>query len=111
MAERRNKVYKKSSLPYSFNYKIVKAFDGDRCPICNYVMGRHFDSEFGIVSTNRIPTIQHNKPIANGGLHEIDNISIICKQCNITIKNNETPKLNNNKVKEVWYKWQKNTIG
>lgn len=103
MAER-NKIYKDSSLPYSFNYKIVKFFTGKNCPICQSKMERTYDSEFGIVSNNRIPTVQHNKPLSKGGLHEIDNISVICKQCNVTLRNTETQKLNNDEVKKIWLK-------
>jgi uncharacterized phage protein (TIGR02220 family) len=58
--------------------------------------------EDGIESNNRIPTIQHNKPISKGGKHELGNISVICKECNVTIRDEETGELNAAEVIEVW---------
>ena len=101
---KRNEVYKMSSLPYSFNYKIVKMFYGKNCPICNCTMQRTYYKDLGFSTNLRIPSIQHNLPISKGGLHELDNISIICKHCNITVKNIETSKLNSDEVKELWLK-------
>jgi hypothetical protein len=94
----RQKAYKESSLPYSFDYKIRQAFYGEICPVCGCAMEK--DKEFGL--TNRIPTIQHNKPISKGGKHDLENISVICKDCNITIKDNKTNKLNNSEVITTW---------
>ena len=109
MAKRRNELYKNSSLPYSFNYKIVKEFYGKNCPICNAKMMVYRDDD-GIVSRNRIPSIQHNIPISQGGLHELGNISVICKQCNITIKDTPTGDLNAREVTEIWQS-RSDTIG
>jgi hypothetical protein len=89
---------KESDLPYSFGYKIRSAFYGKQCPICNSNMS--IDREFGI--KNRIPTIQHNKPISKGGKHKLGNISVICRQCNVTIKDKETGFLNAKEVIKVW---------
>ena len=90
----RQKVYKESSLPYSFNYKIRNAFVGKKCPICECTMSH---------SNNLVrPTIQHNLPISKGGLHELGNISVICSSCNSSIRDNETEKLNAEEVIEVW---------
>ncbi len=96
----RQKAYKNSSLPYSFDYKIRHAFYGEPCPVCGALMQR--DNIDGIITDNRIPTIQHNIPISKGGVHELGNISVICKQCNITIKDNETGDLNADEVINVW---------
>lgn len=86
---------KESDLPYSFEYKIRNAFYGEKCPICGVVMDNTYDKN--------IPTIQHNIPISKGGKHEIDNISVVCRGCNCSIKNDETtPPYNNEKVKEIW---------
>jgi hypothetical protein len=49
------------------------------------------------------PTIQHNVPISLGGKHEIDNISVICNQCNSSIQNRQvTEPYNTEMVKAVW---------
>lgn len=97
----RQKAYEKSSLPYSFEYKIKQEFYGEICPVCGCVMASSVD-ECGISSSNRIPSIQHNVPISKGGEHELGNISVICKQCNITLKDTETGRLNADKVIEKW---------
>lgn len=96
----RQKAYRESDLPYSFEYKIRQAFTGKKCPICGAVMAR--DYEDGIESNNRIPTIQHNKPISKGGKHELGNISVICHHCNVTLQDTETDDLNAAEVIQVW---------
>lgn len=97
----RKTAYKMSDLPYSFDYKIRQAFWGKKCPICNCTMSGSVD-EMGIEASNRTPTIQHNKPLSKGGKHELGNISVICKQCNITIQDKETGELNAKEVIDVW---------
>ena len=96
----RQKAYKESNLPYSFEYKIRQAFTGRNCPICGAKMQEEIDN--GIVTRNRIASIQHNIPISKGGKHELGNISVICKECNVTIKDTITDKLNAQEVIEVW---------
>lgn len=98
----RQKAYRESSLPYSFEYKIRQAFTGRPCPICGAIMQRDFED--GIETRNRIPTIQHNVPISKGGRHELGNISVICKECNITLQDTETNDLNAVEVIEEWEK-------
>lgn len=93
--EMREAAYKRSSLPYSFEYKIKYEFEGKPCPVCGFPMR---NIENGI----HRPTIQHNIPISKGGEHELDNISIICHSCNVSIRANETGKLNNDEVKVAW---------
>lgn len=88
--------YKESSLPYSFTYKIRRAFGGHPCPIC----GKTMSSSYKLC----LPTVQHNIPISKGGKHEIDNISVICESCNTSIQDNETGSLNNAEVVEMWDK-------
>lgn len=97
MAERRKIAYKNSDLPYSFEYKMRNAFIGKRCPVCGEIMGY---GDFG--TTLHFPSIQHNIPISKGGEHKLGNISIICKNCNVSIKNNITGELNAKEVAEVW---------
>lgn len=94
--DKRKIAYAESSLPYSFSYKIKRAFDGKKCPVCGITMN----------ASNSLtkPTIQHNIPISYGGEHEIDNISVICESCNSSIKNKETPPLNNLEVIDTWDK-------
>ena len=99
----RQKAYRESSLPYSFEYKIRQAFVGEKCPICGCVM----NYENNLVQ----PTIQHNKPISKGGKHELGNISVVCRKCNTSIQDNETDALNNEKVIEIWDKLQCQTSG
>lgn len=94
----RQMAYDKSSLPYSFDYKIRNAFYGKTCPVCGVTMA--VDKEFG--GRNSIPSIQHNVPISKGGEHEIGNISVICKQCNVTLQDKETDSLNADEVAVVW---------
>lgn len=98
----RKKIEKESSLPYSFSYKIRQAFMLESCPICNCVMGYAERDEIGMILRNPMPTIQHNIPLSKGGKHEIDNISVICHLCNVSIKDNITGDLNNKLVKEKW---------
>lgn len=100
---KRQEAYKNSSLPYSFDYKIKHIFYGRKCPICGCEMKTNVD-ETGVVSDNRLPTIQHNVPISKGGEHELGNISVICKQCNITIQDKETGDLNAEEVIKEWEK-------
>jgi 5-methylcytosine-specific restriction endonuclease McrA len=88
--------YKNSSLPYSFNYKITRAFEGRKCPICNREMMSSYK--------NCMPTVQHNLPLSKGGVHELENISVICEHCNTSIKDKETDKLNNKDVINIWDK-------
>ena len=97
----RKLAYKRSSLPYSFDYKIKNAFHGKECPVCGFKMQKSID-EAGVISDNRLPTIQHNKPISKGGEHELGNISVICHQCNVSIQDEETDELNAQEVVEVW---------
>lgn len=106
ISENRKIAYKQSDLPFSFEYKIRTAFNGKPCPICGSKMKEYID-EFGIVSKNRIATIQHNKPISKGGKHELGNISVICRQCNVTIQDYETGSLNADEVAETWLKMNK----
>lgn len=83
-----------SELPYSFKYKIRQKFNGKYCPVCNFKMNQN--------STLRSPSIQHNKPLSKGGMHEINNISVVCRSCNNSIKNKETGSLNNCEVVIIW---------
>ena len=86
--------YANSSLPYSFTYKIRRAFEGKICPVCGKVMSSSYKQSQ--------PTIQHNTPISKGGEHEIDNISVICESCNTSIRDKETDELNNSEVIDTW---------
>lgn len=90
----RQKAYRESSLPYSFEYKIRSAFLWKKCPICGCTMSY----ENNLVA----PTIQHNIPISKGGRHELGNISVICRSCNSSIQDTETGKLNADEVIEAW---------
>lgn len=92
--DKRKLAYQNSSLPYSFTYKIRRAFDGCICPSC----GKRMTSSY----RNAMPTIQHNLPISKGGEHEIDNISVICESCNTSIRDNVTEDFNNAEVIEKW---------
>lgn len=99
---RRRQVESESSLPYSFKYKIRNAFIGKICPVCGRTMKSHFDREIGYSYNGHMPSIQHNIPISKGGKHELGNISVICRTCNISIQDNETGELNAKEVIEVW---------
>lgn len=94
--DKRKLAYKNSSLPYSFTYKIKRAFEGVECPICKRTMTSS--------NKNTMPTIQHNIPISKGGEHELGNISVICYDCNCSIKDKETDNLNNEEVVKTWDK-------
>lgn len=90
----RQKAYKDSSLPYSFEYKIRNAFVGEKCPVCGCTMN---------FANNLVnPTIQHNVPISKGGRHELGNISVICRSCNSSIRDKETSQLNAEEVIKRW---------
>ena len=96
----RQKAYEESSLPYSFEYKVKKAFEGKPCPCCGSLMQENFED--GIITKNRIPSIQHNLPISKGGKHELGNISVICKECNVSLRDTETSNLNEQEVIDIW---------
>ena len=98
----RKQAYKESSLPYSFTYKIKRAFENKICPICGKTMTTTYRTA--------MPTIQHNLPISKGGKHELDNISVICDSCNSSVRDTETGELNNADVVEMWDKiiWAEN---
>lgn len=100
-ATKRQIAYKESELPYSFDYKIKRVFYGKPCPICGAKMDTRAD-DMGISTRDRIPSIQHNIPISKGGTHSLDNISVICKKCNISIQDKETGELNNAEVVKEW---------
>ena len=92
--DKRKIAYKNSSLPYSFTYKMKRAFEGKICPVCGKTMSSSYKLS--------MPTIQHNIPISKGGEHELDNISVICESCNVSIRDTETGSLNNAEVIEMW---------
>lgn len=92
--DKRKLAYKESSLPYSFEYKVKRMFEGETCPVC----GKRMTSAY----KRSLPTIQHNIPISKGGRHELDNISVICESCNVSIRDNETGSLNNEMVIDYW---------
>lgn len=103
-ANRRNeRVRATTNLPYSFSYKIRKAFIGKTCPVCGRRMGVpvHEDGD-PITTVTPYPSIQHNVPISKGGTDTIENISVICRSCNSRIKDNMTGDLNNAEVRRVW---------
>jgi hypothetical protein len=93
-----------SSIPYSFTYKMRYAMSGYPCPICKITMGVTVtrDHDLVIGTRNHIPTIQHNTPISKGGKHDLDNISVICRSCNVSLRDKETGSLNNELVKKIW---------
>jgi len=97
--EKRKVAMKNSSLPTTFCWKIKKHFWGKQCPVCNMSMA--IEKEFGLECW--IPSVQHNKPISKGGEHELGNISIICKKCNVSIRDNETGSLNADEVTKAWH--------
>ena len=99
--EKRKIAYHESDLPYSFDYKIRNAFFKKPCPICGAEMMGTVD-ESGVTNEAHFPTIQHNKPISKGGKHELGNISVVCHQCNVSLKDKETGRLNADEVIEVW---------
>lgn len=91
----RRAVKRASELPVIFEQVIRNAFNGEICPICGDMMT--------YVNAKKMPTIQHNTPISKGGLHELDNISVICRSCNTSLQDKvETPPYNTEKVKEIW---------
>lgn len=92
----RQSVMRKSSLPFSFGYKIRNAFIGKKCVVCGNVMEKTSNSR------RFIPTIQHNTPLMNGGKHELDNISVICLQCNLSWRDKVIGKDNTEEVCKVW---------
>lgn len=92
--DKRKLAYQNSTLPYSFTYKMKRAFEGKTCPLCGCTMSSSIK--------RAMPTIQHNKPISDGGEHELHNISVICLSCNTSIQNQETGELNNSEVIEMW---------
>jgi hypothetical protein len=91
----RKQVYKESDLPYSFEYKIRRAFSGKPCPVCGATM---MYVDHGMHK----PTIQHNIPISRGGKHELSNISVICSACNVSLQDTPTGELNNAEVIATW---------
>lgn len=107
--EKRQDAKRKSSLPDSFDYKIRNVFVGEVCPLCTNVMEPLNIKATDYVSSrsNPMPSIQHNTPLSLGGLHEIENISVVCQSCNYKTRNKPTGPLNNERVKELWDQIQK----
>ena len=89
----RYSILSEGDLPFNFESRIKPYFIGKTCPVCNRVMT--YMGRFA-------PTIQHEKPIAKGGKHNIGNISIICLQCNTSLKDTEINVSNNSEVVKVW---------
>jgi len=109
-AIKRNEAMKNSSLPSSFNWKIRQMFVDEVCPVCNYRMSTScYDEAVGWLPSRRKPSVQHNTPISLGGKHELDNISVICHSCNISLQTKLLGDLNNEEVKQKWLK--RNTTG
>lgn len=102
--KRANRIKENNNLPYSFDYKVRKAFIGKECPICHCIMGGVVrDDDINLVLKNPSPSIQHNIPISLGGKNDISNISVICRKCNSKIGNRTiTEELNNKDVRKVW---------
>lgn len=95
--QKRDEAYRNSSLPDSFSYKIRQAFNNTICPICGSLM------QYNEKYKNYMPTIQHLLPISKGGIHELENIAVICYSCNCSIRNNIIEdKLNNEEVVKKW---------
>lgn len=88
----RSQAYKEGDLPDKFNGVIRNLFKGETCPVCGETM----------LEGNTKPSIQHNKALARGGKHELNNISVICLSCNMSLKNKDTDSLNNDLVKSKW---------
>lgn len=99
---KRQQAEAESTLPYSFKYKIVRAFWGKKCPVCGIEMNNICEKELQLVGKDFVPTIQHNIPVSKGGKHELGNISVICKRCNISLQDTETGELNAKEVAETW---------
>ena len=96
--KKRDEAYRNSSLPYSFLYKIRNEFNGCECPLCKNKMSTSGHKKY-------IPTIQHLIPISKGGVHELENIAVICFSCNSSIRDKEiNEKLNNEEVIKKWKK-------
>lgn len=112
-SKRRKEIEKEGNLPYSFAYKIRSAFVGNECPICKRPMGVSIRSDDDpVITKTPEPTIQHNIPLSLGGKNVLENISVICRSCNSTIRNNITGDLNNKEVVETWQRMiAKDTIG
>lgn len=100
--QKRRKAMAESSLPHSFGYKIRRAFLDEPCPVCGAIMNSIFDRDLNAIWRLREPSIQHNVPISLGGRHELGNISVICKQCNITLQGKPTEELNAKEVERAW---------
>lgn len=95
--KKRDDAYKNSSLPYSFLYKIRNSFDNENCPVCGKLMRINSDIK------GNMPSIQHLVPISKGGVHELDNIAVICYECNNAIRDEiVNEKLNSDLVKKKW---------
>ena len=102
--KKREEAFKDSSLPYSFSSKIRNAFIGKLCPKCGIEM-REKEAQninYGDCS-NPSPSIQHNKPIALGGKHELGNISVICSSCNFSLGDTEGGDFNSEEVINIWH--------
>lgn len=100
--EMRRSAERDSALPAAFKTKIIAAFWGKKCPVCGVVMNNIIDKDLKIFGNDFVPTIQHNVPLSKGGKHELGNISVICKRCNVSIRDTETGELNSKEVVNIW---------
>lgn len=81
-------------LPSNFKAKLLPMFDSTPCPVCNKIMSFNGGSNQ--------TSVQHNIGISRGGEHRIENISVICLECNMKLKSKDTGDLNNAEVQKIW---------
>ncbi len=85
-------------LPSNFKAKLLPLFNGKECPTCKRTMYFPGVPQGG----SNQASIQHNKRISRGGEHRVENISVICFECNMKLKNQDTDSLNNHDVVTLW---------
>ncbi len=79
------RIYKNGKPDLSITlYKLYKRDDGV-CKICGNVCD-WYDIEVRddgvMIAGDNYPSIDHIKPIAKGGLHQWDNVQLLCRKCN-----------------------------
>ena len=89
---KRDGVLKRSSIPEWVKHAIFHR-DKGRCTLCNKDLS-------GIISLQNQDNYDHIVPLAKGGINDVTNLQLLCKQCNSRKKHHHS---NTSEYYERWY--------
>jgi hypothetical protein len=79
----RNGGVKKRSFTGPIKQIMLRSGNGKTCPVCGFYM-EHFTGQIVDHTTLRAVTIEHILPRSLGGGHDEENLTVICKCCNLS---------------------------